>query len=120
VIAPKNSRGAAASKSEGKAMPTTGGDAQARVEALAQFLEESGQYNKAAQLAAVAQFTKLSKRYDKAVQNAEQGLETLYKLATGDHSGMAKSAARELIRILSNTLVQLVVINWPLTTWGRA
>ena len=112
----KKSRGAVGSKPEGKAVPLTA-EARARSAALAQFLEESGQHNKAVEQDALTQFIELSRRYDEAVQNAEQGLETLHKLATGDHSGMAESAARELIRILSNTLHQL---NQPAGSIGKA
>jgi hypothetical protein len=49
----------------------------------------------------------LSKRCNEAVKNAESGLKELYDIATKAEEEMAASAARELLRVLQNTLLAL-------------
>ena len=54
-----------------------------------------------------AQFARESEQYTEAMQKAESGLNELLKMVDTASEGMAASAARELLRILTNTLLSV-------------
>lgn len=65
---------------------------------------------------AMARAVALSQRFNEALRQAERGLRDLADIARNDEEGMANSAARELVRIVTNTLLAM---NSPQAAQGK-